>query len=59
MELAANCFYGLSFLLAVLELEVLLPEVKLSLGLINYVPRHEDVWGSSGISPPFFTLALD
>jgi hypothetical protein len=23
--------------------------------LINYSPRHEDVWGSGGIAPPFLT----
>jgi hypothetical protein len=32
---------------------------KLSLCLINYTPRHEDVWGSGGIAPPFLTSELD
>jgi hypothetical protein len=34
-------------------------EVKLSLGLINLVPRHEDVWGNGNIAPPFSTSAVD
>jgi hypothetical protein len=33
--------------------------VKLSLCLINYAPRHEEVWESGGIVPPFLTTALD
>jgi hypothetical protein len=33
--------------------------VKFSLCLINEAPRHEDVWGSGGIRPPFLTTALD
>jgi hypothetical protein len=33
-------------------------KVKLSLCLINKAPRHEDVWGSGGIAPLFWTLAL-
>jgi hypothetical protein len=27
--------------------------------VLNYAPRHEDVWGSGDIAPPFLTLALD
>jgi hypothetical protein len=27
--------------------------------LINYAPRHEDVFGSRGIASPFFASALD
>jgi hypothetical protein len=34
-------------------------KVKLSLCLINYASRHEDVWGSGGKAPPFLTSALD
>jgi hypothetical protein len=34
-------------------------EVKLSLCLINYASRHEDVLGSGGIAPTFLTLAID
>jgi hypothetical protein len=34
-------------------------QVKLSLCVINEVPRHEDVWGSGGITPPFLTSTLD
>jgi hypothetical protein len=34
-------------------------KVKLSLGLINWSPRHEDVCGSVGIAPPFFASTLD
>jgi hypothetical protein len=30
-----------------------------SLCLINYVPCHEDMWGSGGKAPLFLTLALD
>jgi hypothetical protein len=33
-------------------------EVNLSMGLINYSPRHEDIWGSGGIAPPFLTSVL-
>jgi hypothetical protein len=33
-------------------------KVKFSLCLNNYEPVHEDVWGSEGIAPSFFTLAL-
>jgi hypothetical protein len=32
---------------------------KLYLCLINYVPRHQDVWGIGGIAPSFLTSALD
>jgi hypothetical protein len=34
-------------------------QVKLSLCFINEAPRHEDVWGSGGLAPPFLTLGLD
>jgi hypothetical protein len=34
-------------------------KVNLSLCLINYTPRHEDVWGSGGIVSPFLTSATD
>jgi hypothetical protein len=34
-------------------------KVKLSLCLISYALRHEDVWGSGGIALPFLTSALD
>jgi hypothetical protein len=34
-------------------------KVKVSLCLINYAPRHEEVWGSEGIDPAFLTSALD
>jgi hypothetical protein len=27
--------------------------------VLNYATRHEDMWGSGGIGPPFFTSALD
>jgi hypothetical protein len=27
--------------------------------IINYAPRHEEVWGSGGAAPPFLTLAVD
>jgi hypothetical protein len=27
--------------------------------VLNYAPRHEDVWGSVGVAPPFLTSALD
>jgi hypothetical protein len=33
-------------------------QIKLSLCLIYYAPRHEDVWGSGGIAPVFSTSAL-
>jgi hypothetical protein len=33
--------------------------VKMSLCLVNYSPRHEDIWGSGYIFPPFLTAALD
>jgi hypothetical protein len=26
--------------------------------VLSYAPRHEDVWESGGIVPPFLTLAL-
>jgi hypothetical protein len=32
---------------------------KLSLYLINWASRHEDVSGSGSIAPPFLTSALD
>jgi hypothetical protein len=31
----------------------------LFLCLISQALRHEDIWGSGGIVPPFLTLALD
>jgi hypothetical protein len=34
-------------------------KVKLSLALINYAPRLEDVWGSGGMAHLFLTLAPD
>jgi hypothetical protein len=34
-------------------------KVKLSLCLVNLTTRHEDVWGSGGIAPPFLALWLD
>jgi hypothetical protein len=34
-------------------------EVVNSLCLINYAPRHDDTWGTGGITPPFLTSALD
>jgi hypothetical protein len=34
-------------------------KLKLSLCLINYALRHENVWGSGGIAPVFLTSALD
>jgi hypothetical protein len=34
-------------------------EVKLSPWLINYAPRHEDVWGSGVIATSFVTSTLD
>jgi hypothetical protein len=34
-------------------------KVKLSLCLINLAQRHDDVCGSEGIAPPFFTSAID
>jgi hypothetical protein len=34
-------------------------EVKLSLCLANYAPRHEYVWGSGGMAQPFLTSAAD
>jgi hypothetical protein len=34
-------------------------KVKLSLCLINYASRHEDVLGSGGIAPSFLTSAID
>jgi hypothetical protein len=33
-------------------------KVELFLSLISYALRHEDVWGSGGIAPRFFTLVL-
>jgi hypothetical protein len=30
--------------------------VHLIIFLINDAPRHEDLWGSGGIAPPFFWL---
>jgi hypothetical protein len=34
--------------------------ITLPLGLINYAPPHEDVWGSGDIAPPpFLTSTLD
>jgi hypothetical protein len=32
---------------------------KMFLGLINEAPRHEDIWGNVGITPPLWTSALD
>jgi hypothetical protein len=34
-------------------------EVKLSLCLVNYAPRHEYVWGSGGMAQPFLTSSVD
>jgi hypothetical protein len=34
-------------------------KVKISLGLINRAPRHDDVWRSGGITPPSLTSAPD
>jgi hypothetical protein len=34
-------------------------KVNLSLCLINQASRHEDVWGSGSIAPPFSILALE
>jgi hypothetical protein len=34
-------------------------KVKLSLCLINQLPRHEDVWRSWGVTPSFLTSTLD
>jgi hypothetical protein len=34
-------------------------KINLSLCLINGAARHEDVWGSRGIAPPFLTSALN
>jgi hypothetical protein len=34
---------------------ILAHKVKLSLCLINEALRHEDIWGSGGIAPPFLT----
>jgi hypothetical protein len=34
-------------------------DIKLVVGLINYAPRHENVWGSGGTAPSFLTSALD
>jgi hypothetical protein len=36
-----------------------LQKVKLSLYLINYEPRHDDLWVSGGIASPFLISALD
>jgi hypothetical protein len=33
-------------------------KVKLSMRLLNYAPRHENVWGSGGISPPFLEVSV-
>jgi hypothetical protein len=33
--------------------------VTLSLDLMNEAPRHGDVWGSGGITPPIMTSTLD
>jgi hypothetical protein len=33
--------------------------VKLSMYLINYAQRHEDIWGSGGINLRFLTSPLD
>jgi hypothetical protein len=27
--------------------------------VLNYAPRHEGVWGSGGVAPPFLTSALN
>jgi hypothetical protein len=34
-------------------------KMNLFLCLINYALRHEDVWGSGWIAPPFLTSELD
>jgi hypothetical protein len=39
-------------------LNIKIIKVKLSLNLINLAPHHENVLGSEGIAPPFFTSAL-
>jgi hypothetical protein len=31
----------------------------MSLCLINYALRHEDIWGKGGVAPPFSTSAVD
>jgi hypothetical protein len=33
--------------------------VDLCLYLINYAPRHEDIWGSGGIAGQFLISTLD
>jgi hypothetical protein len=35
------------------------PKVNLSLGLINYTPRNQDVWDSGGIAPLYLTSSRD
>jgi hypothetical protein len=35
-----------------------LKKVKLSPGLINYAPRHENLWGNEGAVPLFLTSVL-
>jgi hypothetical protein len=34
-------------------------KVKMTLCLINYEPRHVDVWGSRDVIPIFFISELD
>jgi hypothetical protein len=34
-------------------------KARLSLCLINYAPRHKDIWGSGGKAPTLLTLALN
>jgi hypothetical protein len=34
-------------------------DAGLSLCLINYAPRHEDVWRTGGKAPPLLASALD
>jgi hypothetical protein len=41
------------------DFELVMVKVKLSLCLNSSAVRHEDIWGSRGIAPPFHTSALD
>jgi hypothetical protein len=34
-------------------------KVKMSLYIMNYAPRHEDVWGTGSIAPQFLISVLD
>jgi hypothetical protein len=58
----ASVFIWLSFSMVYsinLSRRILLHKVKVSLCFINYTIYHEDIRGSGGIAPPFFTSALD